>query len=103
MGYKKIWGNKKEYILNPSLKNLIFENPYRFYDHRIKTSARQFLLAEDDDITIKGKSLIHYQDICELVFLTCTGDQIIMSKGGDQFNHEKEKSVKVDWTLDSKK
>ena len=93
----KKWGKHHEYILHPSLKNLIFENPYRFYDHLIKTSARQFLTGEDEDLTIKGKSLIQYQDICELVFLTCTGNQIILSRGKDQFNREKEKIVKIEW------
>ncbi len=94
----KKWGDKKEYILHPSLKDLIFENPYRFYDHLIKTSARLFLTAKQDDL--KGKSLTHFQNICELVFLTCTGDRLIMSRGKDHFTQKKEKSVAIEWSSD---
>ena len=90
----KRWGEEKEYILHPSLKNLIFENPYRFYDHLIKTSARLFL--EEKREELRGRCLGDYQADCELVFLTCTGDRLIMSRGKDQFNQEKERSVAIE-------
>lgn len=91
----KGWGKSGEYILHPSLKDLIFENPYRFYDHLIKTSARLFISRQRDEL--EGKSLAAYQDTCELIFLTCTGDQLIMSRGNDLFDSEKEIPLPINW------
>lgn len=92
----KQWGDKKEFILHPSLRNLIFDNPYRFYDHLIKTSARLFLEARRDELD--GKCLKDFQNDCELVFLTCTGKQLIMSRGKDNFTRESEMSELINWT-----
>lgn len=82
-----------------SLRKLIFENPYRFYDHLIKTAARLFL---DKEITFdqqnstsqKGQT---FHDVCELVFITCTGDRLILSRGKDRFEPKKEKVVTLTW------
>ena len=90
-------GQTQDHILHPSLKGLIFENPYRFYDHLIKTSARMFLEATRDELD--GKCLKDFQNDCELVFLTCTGDRLIMSRGKNQFSPEKEKSVAINWKV----
>jgi len=85
-----------------SLRKLIFENPYRFYDHLIKTAARLFL-TENKDIneleqsarkTHRGKGI---HDVCELVFITCTGDRLILSRGKDLFEPKKERIVKLNW------
>ena len=94
----KKWGKKQEYILHPSLKDLIFESPYRFYDHLIKTSARLFL--ENKTSELGNKCLAEFQDVCELVFITCTGKRLIMSRGKDLFNQEKEESVEIEWKAD---
>lgn len=91
-----LWDIKTDdHILHPSLKNLIFENPYLFYDHLIKTSARLFL--EESRNELNDKCLRNYQDNCELVFLTCTGDRLIMSRGKDDFRKEAEKTEPIKW------
>lgn len=96
----KKWGKEEEYILHPSLKELIFENPYRFYDHLIKTSARLFLEAKrENELKVKGESLANYQNVCELVFLTCTGDRLIISRGKDHFSPDKEESLTINWKV----
>lgn len=92
---KRCWERKEEYILHRGLKKLVFENPYRFYDHLIKTSARLFL--EDKRKELKGKRLSDFQHICELVFLTCTGDRLIMSRGKDLFEPSNEKHKIINW------
>jgi hypothetical protein len=85
-----------------SLRKLIFENPYRFYDHLIKTVARLFLsenkymkeLEQRGRNNHRGKKI---HDICELVFITCTGDRLILSRGKDLFDPKKERIVKLNW------
>jgi hypothetical protein len=87
---------------HPSLRKLIFENPYRFYDHLIKSAARLFLteniymkgLEQDARKTHRGKEI---HDVCELVFITCTGDRLILSRGKDLFDPKKEKVKKINW------
>jgi hypothetical protein len=86
---------------HPSLRRLIFENPFRFYDHLIKTAARLFLsenidFEKNSKTTILGKS---FHDVCELVFITCTGDRLILSRGKDSFDPKKDRIVKLNWDI----
>ena len=96
------WDSSKYYkLFNKSLRPLVQENPFIFYDRMIKASARLFLndvqcLVDRNGEWRKGK-LIEFQDICELVFLTCTGRQLIMSRGRDGFDPAKEKQVLLAW------
>ena len=67
----------------------------------IKTSARLFL-SKNDWLVAKNREwekgrLQDYQDICELVILSCTGRQLIMSRGRDAFYPAKEKAALIQW------
>ena len=99
----QIWDVTAEYgFFHPSLKTMIYQNPYRFYDHLIKSAARQFIMRQHDfkctpAASWKKKTLARFQDVCELVFITCTGDRLIMSRGKDFFDPKKEIEVELDW------
>ena len=91
-----IWDTQKEYnFFHPSLKKLVYQNPYRFYDHLIKTSAKTFLKTEQK--LGSGKKLVEFQDTCELVFITCTTKELILSRGIDLFDPQEEKRVQLNW------
>ena|SRR2546425_4924272 len=97
----QLWDLDKHYQLyDPSLKTSIFSNPYRFFDRMIKTLARAFLRAEID-FFINGKwsevSWDKSQQICELIFITCTFDRLVMSRGRDFFDPQKEQCFEIDW------
>lgn len=97
----QLWDLDKNYQLyDPSLKASIFSNPYRFFDRQIKTLARAFLKRETE-FFIKGKwSEVPWeksQQICELDFVTCTIDRLILSRGRDLFDPQKEQSYEIDW------
>jgi len=84
-------------LLDKSERVNIFQNPFSFYDHRIKDTARDFLTDNMAEVTkswkpllIKQRPLIEYQDKCELVFFTITIDEIILSRGKDAFASNKE-------------
>jgi hypothetical protein len=100
----QIWDVTPEYkFFHPSLKKLIYESPYKFYDHLIKSAARLFISKEHG---FKGpsarkwtkKTLTQLQDVCELVFITCTGSQLVMSRGRDRFDPKKEISIRLNLT-----
>jgi hypothetical protein len=103
VGSYPIWDVGEPYSLfHPSVKKLIYENPFRFYDPLIKTAARKFLQKKHDfrPFGTKGwitKRLTDFQDVCELIFITCTGDRLVMSRGKDRFSPSKEISLPVDW------
>lgn len=99
----QIWDATSDYVFfHPSLKPLIFESPYRFYDHAIKTTARLFL---QEKMELKDRNtdrwllrkLANYQDVCELVFITCTVDHLILSRGKDLFDARKEEKTEIRW------
>lgn len=97
----QLWDLDKHYQLyHPSLKTSIFSNPYRFFDRQIKTLARAFLKRETD-FFINGKwsevSWDKSQQICELDFVTCTTDRLILSRGRDLFDPQKEQSFEINW------
>ena len=88
-----IWDVQKDCnLLSKSERNNIFNNPFLFYDNKIKNIARDFLTDNIPEVSkswkpllIKQKPLIAYQDKCELVFYTITIDEIILSRGKDAF------------------
>jgi hypothetical protein len=89
-------------MFHPSLKQLVYESPYRFYDHLIKSAARLFI-TEDQEFKdphsgkcIK-KKLTEFRDVCELIFITATRDRLIMSRGTDGFDPKKKIRVSLNW------
>ncbi|MBF0564515.1 MAG: hypothetical protein HQK89_04675 [Nitrospirae bacterium] len=97
---QKLWGtrSKEAVIFHSSLKKLLLESPFRFYDHLIKSSARLFIRKNHYFDENNNKSLIDFQNVCELVFITCTGNRLIMSRGKDEFEPDKEQTVEIKWT-----
>jgi hypothetical protein len=95
------WDAHAYKLLSPRLRNLIQDNPFSFYDRMIKTSARLFLEKRQDLINRQGKwvkdSLKNYQNRCELVFITATERQLILSRGKDYFDPSKEKYRPIRW------
>jgi hypothetical protein len=97
------WDANPNYkFIHPSLKELVCQSPYRFYDHLIKTSARLFIEKYQDFLApwTNGwvtKGLRECQEVCELVFITCTIDRLIMSRGKDFFDPNQEVSVPLNW------
>ncbi len=96
------WDCEKPHkLFDRKLKPLIRENPFAFYDPLIKASARRFIqkkewmINETRDWT-KG-CLADFQDQCELILITCTGRQLVMSRGRDFFDTAKEQRVPLFW------
>lgn len=103
VGSYPIWDVGEPYSLfHHSVKKLIYENPFHFYDPLIKTAARKFL-QKKHEFNLPGtkrwitRRLTDFQDVCELVFITCTGDRLVMSRGKDLFSPSKEISLPIDW------
>jgi len=95
----QIWDVTPDYkFFHPSLKKLVYQSPYRFYDPLIKSAARLFI-TRDYNFKHPGtkkwtkKRLVQFQDVCELVFITCTMDRLFMSRGKDIFSPEEEVSI----------
>ena len=102
VGSYPIWDVSYYQLFHPSVRKLIYESPFKFYDPLIKTAARRFLQQKHDFSPFGTKRwitrrLTEFQDICELVFITCTGDRLVMSRGKDLFSPSKEVSLKIDW------
>lgn len=101
IGHFPFWDATKKYkLFNMRLRKLAQDNPFRFYDGLIKTSARLFLDRYERQ-KYRGKwyrfRLQEHQNKCELVILTCTGHQLIMSRGRDRFDPAKERRVPLQW------
>ena len=95
--------SKYDRLFSRHLREIVQDSPFRFYDQIIKTSAKLFLrrnqemkMNSTEDGWQKGR-LLDYQDKCELVILTCTGQQLIMPRGRDKFDPAKEKRVLLRW------
>lgn len=96
--YYTLWDIQKYYqFYHPSMKELVCQSPYRFYDHLIKTSARLFLNESRELPNSKFTSLKDIQDECELVFITLTGKRLILSRGKDGFDPAKEMKIEINW------
>ncbi|MFO8058669.1 MAG: hypothetical protein R6V10_15390 [bacterium] len=102
----KVWDIDYYKLFHPSIKKLICENPFRYYDHLIKTSACLFINKEQDDEHMLfdprkkdwiNKKLADFQSECELVYITCTIKQLILSRGRDNFEPEKETRLDMNW------
>ena len=86
--------------------HLIRQSPYRFYDPMIKLAAREFLTknkevwfrrADDKAWEPKWIAPGTLQHRCELVFITLTGRELVLSRGRDLFDAAKEQRVSVRW------
>ena len=102
VGSYPIWDVSDYELFHPSVKKLIYENPFKFYDPLIKTAASKFLRQKHEFRPFGTKRwitkrLTEFQDVCELVFITCTGDRLVMSRGKDLFSPSKEISLPIDW------
>jgi hypothetical protein len=103
VGSYQVWDvGEPYYLFHSSVKKLIYENPFDFYDPMIKAAARKFLQKKHDfrPFGTKGwitKRLFDFQDICELIFITCTGNRLVMSRGKDMFSPSKGTSIPIDW------
>jgi len=98
------WDASKYYrLFSPHLREIVQDSPFRFYDQLIKTSAKLFLRRNDwlkvgnTDDGWERRRLLDYQHACELVIITCTGQQLLMSRGTDDFNPSKEKRITLKW------
>lgn len=98
----KLWDLDDRYYLlyDESLKNVIYSNPFNFFDRQIKALARAFLKRENEFL-IEGEWSTRLwkesQGVCELIFITCTVDRLILSRGRDLFAPDKEKCFKINW------
>ncbi len=78
----QLWDVTPEYnLFHPSLGRLIYQNPYLFYDHLIKSAVRLFISKRHDfkhphTNRWERRSLIEFQDVCELDFITCTANYV---------------------------
>jgi hypothetical protein len=96
------WDASKYYgLFSPHLREIVQDSPFRFYDQLIKTSAKLFL-RRNDWMKIgntrdgwRRARLVDYQHACELVIITCTGQQLLMSRGSDEFDPSKEKRISL--------
>lgn len=101
----QVWDKTNKYMFfHPDLLDIICENPYRFYDHLIKSAARLFIINAQEFQNPKTKkwvkkSLFQFQDTCELVFIACTGKHLILSRGKDLFNSDEEIKLELKWPL----
>ncbi len=95
------WDATTYKLFSPRLRELIQANPFNFYDGLIKTSAQLFLKSrqwlKDANGNWKMGYLQDYQDKCELVLITATNHQLILSRGRDLFEPSKEKRTSIRW------
>ena len=102
VGSMPLWDIAYSKLFDPKVRPIIQNNPFSFYDRMIKTSARLFLNKKDWLINKDGEwfkaRLIDYQHLCELVIITATGRQLVMSRGRDGFDPAKEQTVLLRWS-----
>jgi len=92
-----IWDCNKHYnFFHGSLRKVIYRNPYRFYDGIIKSCARLFL---ETKISRFGKKIKDFQDRCELIIITCTIKELILSRGRDGFCRQQETRRVINWKI----
>jgi hypothetical protein len=100
----QIWDSMPAYrFFHPGLNRLVYASPYRFYDPLIKTAARLFLVQGHDFLPRGGgpwttRPLTEFQETCELVFITCTTDRLILSRGINEFQPTLEQTLPLDWS-----
>lgn len=102
--YYHIWDCDKGYaFFKPSFAARIRQNPFKFYDHRIKACARDFLQSQQEFPEPPGlevwtwKRLKELEHACELVLFTATRKELIMSRGRDLFAPDKEVRQPLRW------
>lgn len=98
----QIWDIHKEYqLFQPDLCKIVYANPFQFYDYQIKAQARAFLQREryflDKDGNWVERELEDIHKISELVFITCTIDELILSRGKDLFDPRKDRRFPIQW------
>lgn len=94
--------HKNDQLFHPDLATVVFQHPFTFYDLQIKAAARGFI--RNDTVNshlIDGEwrpiKLEAYMAQCELMFITCTIDRLILSRGRDGFDLGKEKTYPIRW------
>jgi hypothetical protein len=101
IGTFPFWDAHEYKLFNRRLRKIIQANPFSFYDRMIKTSARLFLGRSQWIINEEGEwekaQLKDFQNCCELVLMTCTGRQLILSRGKDGFDPAKERIMRLQW------
>lgn len=91
----QIWDRSKYYkFFHSSLKKVIRNNPYRFYDGMIKSSAQLLL---EQKLEFSGKRIADLQNVCELALITCTVKELVLSRGKNFFNPEAEIRKAIKW------
>jgi hypothetical protein len=107
VGSYVIWDLPPHYGFFPRLirrpiRALIQRNPFRFYDPLIKAAAREFL-NRAEQFPVRGRTgwqkraIKSLQEVCELVFITVTGDRLILSRGRDSFDPDRELVLRLRW------
>jgi hypothetical protein len=97
------WDIREPYcILHPDTGRYVYENPYKFYDRLIKSAARSFLNNLENecfyiDNEWKEKKRSEFEQVCELDIVTCTGKELILSRGADLFDPGKEQRFSLTW------
>ena len=106
VGYYQNWDCSKDYsFFKPSLAPRIRQNPFRFYDHRIKACARRFLQTRQQFPVPPGleswtwKTPKQLEHLSELVLFTATRKELIMSRGRHLFAKDKEVRQPFRWRL----
>jgi hypothetical protein len=102
VGPYQIWDSDSGFFFR-QLQPLIRESPFRFYDPLIKASARLFLrrseeFPEPSDLTSwSRRAPKDLQHLCQLVFLTVTRKELIVSRGRHLFAAHKERRMALRW------
>jgi hypothetical protein len=98
----QLWDIQKPYqLFHPDLARTVYENPYKFYDRQIKAAARGLIRNDISQFLVNGKwkkkEPREFMRQCELVFITCTIDRLILSRGRDMFDPAKERLYHIRW------
>jgi len=100
----EVYDLREDYqIYDPTLREVVYRNPYKFYDRQIKAAARGFLLHKNE-VHVGGNWKVpsgkEAQGRCELAFITCTIERLVLSRGRDSFDRRKEVSLPLKWSGD---
>lgn len=102
VGSYSVWdADRYHRLLDSSLVPLIRQSPFRIYDPLIKATARQFLAKRFEFPNGRGgwskQTPKDLQGVCELVFLTATRTNLVVSRGKEDFSFEREAKHPLQW------